>query len=94
MNTINHQLIETTSALYGKRLVREIRNTLNRGHGVYFESAILPFNPRIFQASFSTKTGAIVCETSAGRQSYASGFWEQFTDGASGHQIYASRSPR
>jgi hypothetical protein len=93
-NPYMQDLISTDCPLYGKRLVREIRDTLNRGHGVYFNSMILPSNPRIFRASFSTKTGSIICWTSIGRQSYASGFWDRFSDGATGKDIYAGRSPR
>lgn len=84
-------LIETTSPLYAKRLVREIRSTLASGQGVYFQSYLLPSNPRIGTAMFSPKFGAIFLATSVGHLAVCSGQWDQFIDGH-GQTLCASRS--
>jgi hypothetical protein len=85
------KLIEITSDLYAKRLVREIRATFE--HGVYVDGNVTntETNPRVHSVSFS-KSGAIAVETNKGRFLVLPSQWEHaFFDGY-GREIFASRS--
>ena len=87
-------LISTESKLYAGRLIREVRDCWQRGHGVYY-FGIRPSgvaNPRISSLRYNAKRHCIIAETNQGQLFILPAEWAScFVDNATGKEIYASR---
>jgi hypothetical protein len=89
--------ISTDSKLYAGRLIREIRDRWQAGHGVYYCPPQRPSelaNPRINSVRFNTKRHCIIAESNVGQFLIYPANWNCFVDNASGKEIYASRQSK
>jgi hypothetical protein len=85
-------LISTTSRLYACRLIREIRDRWQRGHGVYYCGSDRPTNPRLNSVRYNVKRHCIIAESNAGQLLILPAEWDYcFVDNATGSEVFASR---
>jgi hypothetical protein len=87
-------LISTQSRTYAGRLIREIKDRWQAGHGVYYCGSDRPFNPRVSSLRYNAKRHCIIAQTTCGQLFVLPAEWDScFVDNASGNEIAASRRP-